>query len=383
MTCSTSPCDTSLSRTPTTPWEFRLRTWLPAMPANTEWISQPAMSSASSTARWIDCTVDSMLTTTPFFSPRDGCEPTPSSSIEPSPPTSPTSDTTLEVPMSSPTIRFRSERLSIAATFPASGVAGAAAAPADGKPVCVTHVDVGDFLTALGDELQRGAHEFLEALVDLAPSEAHGDAVGEIELPGAARIEPQRRHPQSRRSQPPGRGEIALRHRRLLVRGAGQLGELGGNVAGVRREQLAAGVDEALVAPAGGGGLFDDEHVESARPGALHAHRVHPREGVDRAPHGREIHRDQPHTVELRFHHALDVAGRDALEAPRDRHRAHRLIERHRERRGGRAEGRECPEHRAEPPPADGRELQRAPGGLAAVAGASQHAHAPCFAGRG
>src|SRR5215831_15505347 len=120
------------------------------------------MSSASSTARWIDCTVDSMLTTTPFFSPREGCEPMPSSSIAPSAPTSPTSDTTLEVPMSSPTIRLRSERLSIAAAFSAGGVAGGAA-PTDGKPVGVTHVDVGDFLAALGHQLQRGAHEFLEA----------------------------------------------------------------------------------------------------------------------------------------------------------------------------------------------------------------------------
>ena len=63
------------------PCELRLRTWLPAMPANTERISQPAMSSASSTARWIDCTVDSMLTTTPFFRPREGCEPMPITSI--------------------------------------------------------------------------------------------------------------------------------------------------------------------------------------------------------------------------------------------------------------------------------------------------------------
>src|SRR5262249_11402360 len=174
------------------------------------------MSSASSTARWIDCTVDSMLTTTPFFSPREGCEPIPSSSIEPSAPTSPTSDTTLEVPMSRPTIRLRSERLSIAATFPASGVARAAAAPADGKPVCVTHVDVGDFLAALGDELQRGIHEFLEALVHLPAPETHGDAVGEVELPGAAGVEPQRAHAQPGRGQAPGGGEIALRHRRLL-----------------------------------------------------------------------------------------------------------------------------------------------------------------------
>src|SRR5690349_12321269 len=108
-----------------------------------------------------------MLTTTPFFNPREGCEPMPSSSIEPSAPTSPTSDTTFEVPMSRPTIRLRSERLSIAATFFACGVTDGAA-PADGKPVRVTHVDVGDFLAALGDELQRGADEFLEALIHLA-----------------------------------------------------------------------------------------------------------------------------------------------------------------------------------------------------------------------
>ena len=51
---------------------MRLRIWLPAMPAWTEWISHPAISSASSTARWMDWTVDSMSTTTPFFRPRDG-----------------------------------------------------------------------------------------------------------------------------------------------------------------------------------------------------------------------------------------------------------------------------------------------------------------------
>ena len=95
------------------PCEFRLRTWLPAMPANTEWISQPAISSASSTARWIDCTVESMLTTTPFFRPRDGCEPTPTTSIVPSAPSSPTIATTFEVPMSRPTIRLRSGFLAI------------------------------------------------------------------------------------------------------------------------------------------------------------------------------------------------------------------------------------------------------------------------------
>src|SRR5215469_7852677 len=215
MTCSTSPWLTSLSRTPTTPCELRLRTWLPAIPANTEWISQPAMSSASSTARWIDCTVDSMLTTTPFFSPREGCDPSPSSSIAPSRPTSPTSATTLEVPMSSPTMRLRSARLSIVtAVLPRT--AGGVAAPADGETVRVPHIHVGNVLAALRDELQRGAHEFLEALIDLAAAQAHGDPVGEIDLPGAARIEPQGAQAQPRLHQPPLRREVALRHDRLL-----------------------------------------------------------------------------------------------------------------------------------------------------------------------
>ena len=84
---------------------------MPAMPANTERISQPAMSSASSMARWIDCTVDSMLTTTPFFRPREGCTPMPITSMELSGATSPTSAATFEVPTSRPMMRFLSGRL--------------------------------------------------------------------------------------------------------------------------------------------------------------------------------------------------------------------------------------------------------------------------------
>src|SRR5678810_277267 len=83
------------------------------MPVYTEWISQPAISSASSTARWMDWTVDSMFTTTPFFSPRDGCVPMPTTSSSPSAPSSPTIALTLDVPMSRPTIRLRSDRLGI------------------------------------------------------------------------------------------------------------------------------------------------------------------------------------------------------------------------------------------------------------------------------
>src|SRR3546814_1145474 len=59
---------------------------------------------SSDLARWIDCTVDSISTTTPRLSPRDSCEPIPITSIGLPGEYSPTSATTLEVPMSSPTM---------------------------------------------------------------------------------------------------------------------------------------------------------------------------------------------------------------------------------------------------------------------------------------
>src|SRR5580658_227296 len=86
------------------PGELRHWVWLPEMLAYTELISQPAIISASCTARWIDCTVDSMSTTTPRLSPRDSCDPMPITSIGLPGEYSPTNATTLEVPISSPTI---------------------------------------------------------------------------------------------------------------------------------------------------------------------------------------------------------------------------------------------------------------------------------------
>src|SRR5690554_1442424 len=55
-------------------------------------------------ALWMAWTVDSILTTTPFFMPDDACMPVPTISSLPSGPATPTIATTLEVPMSSPTI---------------------------------------------------------------------------------------------------------------------------------------------------------------------------------------------------------------------------------------------------------------------------------------
>src|SRR5687767_5841234 len=86
------------------PGELRHSVWLPETLAYTLRISQPAISSASSIARWIDWTVDSMSTTTPRFMPRDSCEPMPITSISWPGEYSPTSAVTFEVPMSRPTM---------------------------------------------------------------------------------------------------------------------------------------------------------------------------------------------------------------------------------------------------------------------------------------
>src|SRR5262249_2087000 len=147
---------------------------------------------------------------TPFLSPREGCEPMPSTSIAPSRPTSPTSATTFEVPMSSPTMRFLSERLSIPATVFFSAV-GRSAPPSNCKPVRVAHVDIGDIAASLRDELQSCVDELFKPFVDLAASQPDRDSIREIEFPGAARIQAQRRQAQSRLDQAALGGQITLR----------------------------------------------------------------------------------------------------------------------------------------------------------------------------
>src|SRR5690606_16511641 len=208
ITRSTSPGVTSLSRIATMPCELRLRTWLPAMPVYTLLISQPAISSASSTARWIDCTVDSMFTTTPRFSPRDGDEPKPITSILPSDESSPTIATTFDVPTSRPTRSLLSSRLptardllggvgrlvhgELAARARLSVVGGILVAPADGEAVRVAQIDVANAMQLARERRRRDLEEALDALLDVAASEADFLTGREHEAPRAALVEVQR-----------------------------------------------------------------------------------------------------------------------------------------------------------------------------------------------
>ncbi|OIQ77743.1 hypothetical protein GALL_405660 [mine drainage metagenome] len=65
ITRRTSFCVTSRSLIATMPSEFCPRMWLPVIPVMTWLMRQSAISSASFSAAWIDCTVASMSTTTP------------------------------------------------------------------------------------------------------------------------------------------------------------------------------------------------------------------------------------------------------------------------------------------------------------------------------
>src|SRR5690606_31255347 len=137
-----------------------------AMPAYTVLISQPAMSSASSTARWIDCTVDSMFTTTPRLSPRDGQEPMPMTSTRFSGESSPTIATIFEVPTSRPTMSLRSSRLAMTRVLLVHGKLGRRGVfhPADGKSVRVAQIHIADSIEFVHegrrDDGEEAVHPF-------------------------------------------------------------------------------------------------------------------------------------------------------------------------------------------------------------------------------
>src|SRR5665213_2767119 len=230
MTCSTSPCVTSLSRIATTPCEFKLLTWLPAIPAYTEWISQSAMSSASSTARWMDCTVDSILTTTPFLRPRDGWLPRPITSMAPSAVISPTSARTLEVPMSRPTMTSLSDFLAMQVRLwrrRAPGQVSGTALPAHGEAIAVAHVDVRDVGSTLAHQLGRHQQETLEACFDLLAPEPHLHAVVERHVQGPARVKRERHQPQTHFGQAPLSGQVPGSDLGFAAGGTGQLRQFG------------------------------------------------------------------------------------------------------------------------------------------------------------
>src|SRR6267154_265686 len=207
----------------------------------------------------MDCTVDSMLTTTPFFRPREGWLPMPMISSAPSDLISPTMATTLLVPMSRPTMRLRSERLAIGG----SCGRGLGSAPADGEAVRIAHVHVRDVVQAMRDDLRGGADEAIEPRVNVAASEPYRDAAVQIHLPRSAFVEAQRRDAHAGLEHPALRGQIALRNLDLRAVGSGEARQFRRHVRRLPDEQLAPCIEQSRGAPARRRGLLDDGDVQA------------------------------------------------------------------------------------------------------------------------
>src|SRR5882724_10583751 len=113
-----------------------------------------------------------MLTTTPFFRPREGCEPMPITSIWRSDVISPTMATTFDVPISSPTIKLRSGFLGIGKRpfrIRFAGDACVGVRPTHCESVAVAHVHVTHFSHSRRDQRARSNDEAVQALGEVLP----------------------------------------------------------------------------------------------------------------------------------------------------------------------------------------------------------------------
>src|SRR5690606_9424751 len=252
------------------------------MPVYTLLISQPAISSASSTARWIDCTVDSMFTTTPRFKPRDGDEPKPMTSIMPSGESSPTTATTFDVPTSRPTKSFRSSRLATSLAPPFVNLLHRQlhsrghlrflrlrlVAPADGEPVGVAQVDIAHPMQLPRERGGGDTEEAIDALVHVRTPEPHLLARREQQPPRAALVEVQPFDRKTRLEQPLAHREIHLRDLALAARRPVETRQFREAMRRPLGEELAACVQQPPISPARGRAVLFDPHDEHVRPPA-------------------------------------------------------------------------------------------------------------------
>src|ERR1700730_12563414 len=275
----------------------------------------------------MDCTVDSMLTTTPFFRPRDGWLPMPMISSTPSDLISPTMATTLLVPLSRPTIRLRSERLAI------GGPSGRrwGPPPADGEAVGIAHVHVRDVVQAMRNHLGCRSYEAIEPRVDIAASEPYRDAAVQIHLPRAALVETQRGDAHAGLEHPALRRQVALRNLGLRAFGAGEARQFRGHVRRLPDEQLAPDIEQSRGAPARRRGLLDDRDVQAVGEAPLDAGMVHPGHPFHGALDPVEVGRHEPRVGEGRDR-LLDLSRRYSLKGAVHGNHADRTVERPGER---------------------------------------------------
>src|SRR5262249_8121026 len=318
---STSVCVTSLSLIATIPVELKLLMWLPAIPVKTRSILQSAISSASSSVRWIAFTVVSMFTTTPFFRPLDSWPPMPTMSMRPSGNSSATTATTFEVPMSSATMRFLLS-LAMSDSLVPAGLGARNFGRMHREAVRVAQVDVIDPLPRPCERLRERRDEACEAVLDAiavgVATQMQRDSVRQPQLPGEARGEQHLRRRESERRERIPEREVAPRDLGLA---AGRPGEDRKRGIALPAEQLPLRAHQlrvpALLAPARDRDLLLDAHLEAVGPAAPQLDAAHPGNALEEGAHrlqvdGEERSRDAP------LERGHDVAARDAVEVAAD-----------------------------------------------------------------
>src|SRR5574340_634476 len=315
ITRSTSAWLTSLSLIATMPCELMLRTWLPAIPVYTSRILQSAMSSASSRARWMALTVDSILTTTPFFRPREGWLPMPMISSRPSGRISATIATIFEVPISSPTIRFFCSLVLLIArplSCFAARRAGSSARPAHRKAVGVTQIDIAYRHRQSPQRFFVHADKAGQPRLYLLPPQLHGHAAVEPQLPGAPVVQHDLAGMQADGLQQLPELGILPRH---LLHLLGWPGKYRQQAAGGGLKQLAMAVDQRHAAPARQGDMLLQRHLDAVRPAPPHIDPPHPRQLLEGAAHPYQIHSEEI-ALQLALHDKPQLLARHMLELP-------------------------------------------------------------------
>src|SRR6056297_985926 len=329
-TRSTSDSSTSESRIATAPCECRELTCVPAMPANTEWISQSAISSASSTARWIDCSVDSLSTTMPRLRPLDACEPRPITSTRPSSWTSPTIATILLVPMSRPTtsdlsgflamIRLRSCLLGLPG-WPVRRLAGTGQLPDVHRAAChrqsvrVAQIDAVDPLQAA--QIGTNPEKTFQARRDLFPPEQQGQPAAQFDAPRPARVEFDASYLQALRGQAGAHLLPAFEHFQLASLGTVQACQTLHAAGAGDFEQLAAAADQGVFGPARNRLLLAHRDLQSIGPVPRNRSLCDPGQRFDLCPRLVDVDGEE-HAPGLLRHSRPDLRGRQPLQVARN-----------------------------------------------------------------
>src|SRR5882672_1280400 len=324
MARSTSVCVTSLSLIATMPVELKLLMWLPAIPVKTRSILQSAISSASSSVRWMAFTVVSMFTTTPFFSPLDSWPPMPTMSMRPSGNSSATTATTLEVPMSSATMRFLLSLAmsdSLVGAGPGTLRLGGALGRACGETVGVAQVDVINTLARLGERLRERRDEAREAVLDAVAvgiaAELDRGAIRQPELPGQARRQHHLRGLEAERRERVAERDVAPCDLALAARGPGEERE---RRVALPAEQLAVRIHQLRVpplAPARERHLLLDAHLQAVGPPAAQLRAPDPGDALEEPAHRLQVDGEEG-APQPALEGVDDVAAHDAVEVAPD-----------------------------------------------------------------